>query len=162
MSVARPAATAALLQVDAIVSRLTGTQALAEVCRFLEVSFDHYAWVGVYRLEGQELVLDAWEGPAATEHTRIPIDRGLCGRAVRDNATIVVDDVRASPEYLACFLSTRSEIVVPIRSDGAVVGEIDIDSDRPAAFDASDRRFLEEVASRLSRAVVASGAKPPA
>jgi L-methionine (R)-S-oxide reductase len=162
VSVPRPAATAALLQVDAIVGRLSGKQALGEVCRFLAASFDHYAWVGVYRLEGRELVLDGWDGPAATEHVRIPIDRGLCGRAVRDDATVVVDDVRASPEYLACFLSTRSEIVVPIRAAGAVVGEIDIDSDRPAAFDASDRRFLEEVAARLSGAVVASGAPPPA
>jgi len=162
MTVGRPAATAALLQVDAIVARLEGRAALAEVCRFLEASFAHYAWVGVYRLDGRELVLDAYAGPAATEHTRIPVDRGLCGRAVRDGATVVVDDVRASPEYLACFLSTRSEIVVPVRAGPTVVGEIDIDSDRLAAFDASDRHFLEEVASRLSPAVLPGGARPPA
>lgn len=161
MSVGGPAATAARLQVDAIVSRLNGRQALAEVCRFLRASFPHYHWVGVYRLLGRELVLEGYDGAQATEHTRIPIDRGICGRAARDGATVVVDDVRSSPEYLACFLSTRSEIVVPIFAAGAVVGEIDIDSDREAAFDASDRRFLEEVARRLSAAVQAAASEPP-
>ncbi len=162
MTVGRPAATAAVLQVDAIVQRLRGREALAEACRFLRSSFSAYGWVGVYRLEGRELVLAAYDGDQATEHVRIPIDRGLCGRAARDGVTVIVDDVRSSTEYLACFLSTRSEIVVPIRAGGAVVGEIDIDSDRTAAFDASDRRLLEEVAARLSPAVVASAAEPPA
>jgi L-methionine (R)-S-oxide reductase len=162
VTVARPAATAALLQVDAIVGRLSGRDALAEVCRFLRVSFPAYGWVGVYRLDGRELVLEAYSGPQATEHTRIPIDRGICGRAARDGATVIVDDVRASPDYLACFLSTRSEIVVPIVAGGHVVGEIDIDSDRLAAFDPSDRRLLEEVASRLSPAVVVAAGGPPA
>jgi len=156
MTVPRPSATAALLQVDAIVGKLSGAAAVAEVCRFLEASFDHYSWVGVYRLEGRELVLAGWAGPQATEHVRIPIDHGLCGRAARDDATVVVDDVRASSEYLACFLSTRSEIVVPVRSEGRVVGEIDIDGDRLAAFDASDRQFLELVAVRISGAVRAA------
>ena len=162
MTVGRSAATAALLQIDAIVQRLSGRAALSEVCRFLEASFPHFGWVGVYRLDGRELALEAYAGPAATEHTRIPLERGLCGRAARDGVTVIVDDVRSSPEYLACFLSTRSEIVVPVRADGRVVGEIDIDSDRVAGFDATDRKLLEEVAARLSPAVVASGAKPPA
>jgi L-methionine (R)-S-oxide reductase len=161
VSVSRPAAAAALLQVDAIVARLAGRDALAEVCRFLRASFGHYSWVGVYRLEGQELVLEAYDGPAATEHTRIPIDRGICGRAARDGATVLVDDVRASPEYLACFLSTRAEAVVPVLADGAVVGEIDIDSDRLNAFDATDRRLLEDVASKLVAALRAPAAGPP-
>jgi L-methionine (R)-S-oxide reductase len=161
MTVARPAGAAALLQVDAILARLRGRDAVAEVCRFLEASFPHYGWVGVYRLEGRELALEAYSGPEATEHTRIPIDRGLCGRAARDGATVIVDDVRASPEYLACFLSTRSEIVVPVFADGRVAGEIDIDSDRLKAFDASDRGFLEEVARRISPAVVDPAAGPP-
>ncbi len=143
----------ALLQVDAIVGRLAGTQALQEVCRFLHESFRHYRWVGIYRREGEMLVLDAWDGPSQTEHTRIPIDRGLCGRAVREGATVIVDDVRTSTEYLACFRETRAEIVVPIRQADAVVGEIDIDGNEVGAFDASDRRFLEAVAARLSDAL---------
>ena len=159
MTVPRPAATATLLQVDSILGKLQGPAAVAEVCRFLHASFAHYGWVGVYRLDGRELLLVAYDGPEATEHTRIPLEQGLCGRAARDGATVVVDDVRASSEYLACFLSTRSEIVVPVFADGRVVGEIDIDSPRLAAFDASDRRLLEEVAGRLSAAVSAAG--PP-
>jgi len=158
--VSRSAATAAVLQVEAIVQKLEGPAALAEACRFLEASFPHYGWVGVYRLDGAELVLEAYAGPQATEHTRIPLDRGLCGRAAREGATVIVEDVRASPEYLACFLSTRSEIVVPVFAAGRVVGEIDIDGEQVGAFDATDRRFLEQVAVRLSAAVVASAGAP--
>lgn len=163
MTVPARAQAPALLQVDAILSRLSGRQALKEVCRFLQQSFSHYPWVGVYRLEGPSLVLDAWEGPRATEHTRIPLDRGVCGQAAREDRTVLVDDVNADPNYLACFLETRAEIVVPIHYEGAVVGEIDIDANVVKAFDASDRRFLESVAAKLGPAVERSGAElPPA
>jgi len=158
----RPTATrAALLQVDAIVTRLTGRAALAEVCRFLRASFPHYRWVGVYRREGETLVLDAWDGDQATEHTRIPVAKGVCGRAVREAATVIVDDVRSAPEYLACFLETRSEIVVPVFDAGVVTGEIDIDGTTVGAYDASDRVFLESVAARLTGPVGAAGREPP-
>jgi len=153
--------TPALLQVEAILSRISGRQALQEVCRFLRRSFPHYPWVGVYRLEGETLVLDAWDGAQATEHTRIPVGRGICGQAVREDRTVIVDDVRADPNYLACFLETRAEVVVPIRLEGRVVGEIDIDGNAVRAFDASDRQFLESVAARLGPAVDLSGAALP-
>jgi len=153
--------TPALLQVEAILSRISGRQALQEVCRFLRRSFPHYPWVGVYRLEGETLVLDAWDGAQATEHTRIPVGRGICGQAVREDRTVIVDDVRADPNYLACFLETRAEVVVPIRLEGRVVGEIDIDGNAVRAFDASDRQFLESVAARLGSAVDLSGAALP-
>ncbi|HTW55032.1 MAG TPA: GAF domain-containing protein [Thermoplasmata archaeon] len=161
MPVLPRAATPAVLQVDAIVARLSGRAALAEVCRFLRHSFPHYRWVGVYRRDGDALVLDGWDGPAPTEHTRIPIDRGVCGRAVREERTVVVDDVRTAPEYLACFRETRAEIVVPIRDGATVVGEIDIDGNEVSAFDASDRSFLETIAARLAGAVRAAAAEPP-
>ncbi len=161
MTVLARAETPALLQVEAILSRVTGRQALQEVCRFLRQSFSHYPWVGVYRLDGETLVLDAWEGEQATEHTRIPVSRGICGQAVREDRTVIVDDVRADPNYLACFLETRAEVVVPIRHEGRVVGEIDIDGTTVKAFDASDRRFLESVAARLGPAVEHSGAALP-
>jgi L-methionine (R)-S-oxide reductase len=160
VSVAPRASTPALLQIDAILGHLAGRQALQEVCRFLEESFRHYRWVGVYRLEGATLVLDAWVGPAATEHIRIPVEKGICGQAVRENRSVVVADVRTDPSYLACFLETRSEIVVPIREAGAVVGEIDIDGNEVGAFDASDRSFLEQVAGKLGAAVRASALTP--
>jgi L-methionine (R)-S-oxide reductase len=151
----------ALLQVDAILTHLAGRNALAEVCRYLVHEFPHYPWVGIYRLDGTTLVLDAYNGPEATEHVRIPIDRGICGQAARENRTVIVDDVQASPDYLACFLSTRSEIVVPIREGTTVLGEIDIDGHQLKAFDASDRRFLERVAAKLGDAVRKSAAEPP-
>ncbi|HYA71129.1 MAG TPA: GAF domain-containing protein [Thermoplasmata archaeon] len=161
MTVSDRATTPALLQVDAILSRLSGRQALAEVCRFLRHSFAHYPWVGIYRVEGSDLVLDAWDGAQATEHTRIPIPRGVCGQAVREHRSVVVDDVRTDLNYLACFLETRAEIVVPIVHDSEIVGEIDIDGNTVKAFDASDRRFLEKLAAKLGEAVERSGAELP-
>jgi len=160
MTLPSRAVTPTLLQVDSVLSRLQGRAALQEVCRFLRESFRHYRWVGIYRLDGTTLVLDAWDGPAATEHTRIPVERGVCGQAARENRTVVVEDVRASPDYLACFLETRSEIVVPIRDSGRVVGEIDIDGNEVGAFDRSDAAFLETVAGKLTAAVAKAAVEP--
>ena len=160
MSVPPRAVAPSLLQVDAIVSRLAGRAALQETCRFLRDSFHHYRWVGVYRVEGTDLVLEAWDGPAATEHTRIPIAKGICGQAAREDRTVLVDDVRTAPDYLACFIETRSEIVVPIREGTHVIGEIDIDGDRVAAYDATDRAFLEKVAPKLTGPVLRAAGEP--
>jgi GAF domain-containing protein len=114
--------------------------------------FPHYDWVGIYWLDrsGTELVLGPWTGPEATEHTRIPIGTGICGAAAASGTTEIVDDVTADPRYLACFTTTRSEIVVPIFHEGTVVGEIDIDGSDPAAYGETDARFLEEVAALLA------------
>ena len=115
----------------------------------LEQHDEHYSWVGIYLVDGNDLVLGPWRGPEATEHTRIPVGQGVCGAAAASGATEVVDDVNADPRYLACFPSTRSEIVVPIFHEGRVVGEIDIDSDRPAAFGDGDRAVLERIALQI-------------
>jgi L-methionine (R)-S-oxide reductase len=139
----------ALLQVDAVLSRLSGNEALSEVCRFLHQEFRHFEWVGVYRLEGTLLRLAGWAGDQPTEHVTIPVGEGLCGLAARENATILVEDVRTRPDYLACFAATRSEVVVPIRDGESVLGEIDVDGNVVKAFDASDARFLEQVAAKL-------------
>lgn len=123
-----------------------------DVCRLLRKEVAHFNWVGVYMIEAKEtLVLKAWDGPQATEHVRIPIGQGICGLAAREAKTVIVDDVNKDSRYLACFLNTRSEIVVPIFSDGRVVGEIDIDSDRPSAFTKDDQDLLEAVAVELGR-----------
>ncbi len=115
----------------------------------LHENFPHYTGVYVYLLEGETLVLGPYRG-RPTEHTRIPIGAGICGRAARVKETVVVGDVNADAAYIACSLQTRSEIVVPIMRDARVLGEIDIDSDVPAAFTARDRKFLEEVARLLA------------
>jgi L-methionine (R)-S-oxide reductase len=101
-------------------------------------------------VEDDDLVLGRWTGPEATEHVRIPIGQGICGAAAASGRTEIVEDVNADPRYLACFTSTRSEIVVPTAYQGRVVGEIDIDSDQPAAFTEADRVFLERVATLIS------------
>jgi GAF domain-containing protein len=123
---------------------------LRQVVAVLQERFEDYSWVGIYLVEGNDLVLGPWQGPEATEHVRIPVGQGVCGAAAATGVTEVVDDVNADPRYLACFQSTRSEIVVPISYEAQVVGEIDIDSDRPAAFDADDREFLESAAALIS------------
>lgn len=110
----------------------------------------HFSWIGFYRLEGDELVLGPWRGEAATEHVRIPLGQGICGSAAATGRTEVVDDVASDDRYLACFASTRSEIVVPVRRAGRVVGELDVDSDQPAAFGPADRRLLEQVAALIA------------
>ena len=124
--------------------------AAQRVVDLLHERVPHYDWVGIYWVEGTDLVLGPWVGPEATEHTRIPIGAGICGAAAASGMTEIVPDVDADPRYLACFASTRSEIVVPIFDGRAVVGEIDIDASDRDAFDAADARFLEEVAALLA------------
>lgn len=107
-----------------------------------------YHWVGFYMLDpGDEkvLVLGPFHG-APTEHVRIPVTEGICGAAVAQGETVIVEDVSADPRYIACSLETKSEIVVPIRVRGKIVGEIDIDSHTLNAFGADDRRFVEKCA----------------
>lgn len=118
--------------------------------KFLNGSVPTYSWVGVYLVDGNDLVLDAWSGPAATQHTRIPVGKGVCGFAARAGRTEIVSDVGRDPRYLECFVSTRAEIVVPIFNQDKVIGEIDIDSDQLDAFSSLDREFLEAVARKVS------------
>ncbi len=112
-----------------------------------------YNWVGFYMLDPADssmLVLGPFAG-AATPHTRIPVTEGICGAAVAQGETVVVDDVNADPRYLSCSIETKSEIVVPIRVLGSIVGEIDIDSHSPAAFGGDDRVFVERCAQLIGR-----------
>ena len=121
------------------------------VCEELYQRFEHYSWVGIYVVEGDELVLSAWAGEEETEHTTIKVGEGICGLAAATGRTELVPDVSEREEFIACFPTTRSEIVVPILGPDGVLGEIDIDSDWLDAFDDPDRDLLEDVAERLSR-----------
>ncbi|HEY1732248.1 MAG TPA: GAF domain-containing protein [Terriglobales bacterium] len=117
----------------------------------LQQRMPHYDWVGFYKIEkgnvaeGPMLVLGPYVG-AVTTHTRIPLNQGICGAAATSGHTVVIDDVSSDPRYLACSIETKSEIVVPIRVKGEVVGELDIDSHTPAAFTPDDRQLVEHCA----------------
>jgi GAF domain-containing protein len=109
-----------------------------------------YNWSRIYRLEGETLVLDAYVG-AATDHTHIPVGRGVCGTAVAEDKNQVITDVRELTNYLACSTQTRSEIVVLIRKGDTILGQIDIDGHRVGAFDSSDEQLLEDMAAILAK-----------
>jgi L-methionine (R)-S-oxide reductase len=135
------------------IAEAPGPEAAAQrAVELLHDRFGHYDWVGIYWVDGNgsDLVLGPWIGPEATEHTRIPIGTGICGAAAQSGQTEIVNDVDADPRYLACFSTTRSEIVVPIFADGSVVGEIDVDGSDLGAFDDTDANFLEEIAALLA------------
>lgn len=117
-----------------------------------------YDWVGVYLLAADQLILHNFLGEA-TEHTRIPVGRGVCGTAVAEERDINVPDVTELDNYLTCSAETRSEIVVLIRSRDGILGQIDIDSDTPAAFDERDERELRKVADALGE-VLSERLKP--
>ena len=125
------------------------------VCDRLNAELPTHNWVGIYIVEGDELVLRAWRGPAPTEHVRIPLSQGICGWAASTGETVIVDDVSQDERYLQCFLNTKSEIVVPIKRGDEVYGEIDVDGDLIGAFGERDRRLLEAIAGDLAEAIAA-------
>lgn len=134
---------------SAVAAAPDANSAMLQAVRLLKDGVARYTWVGIYVLDGNELVLGPYLGKPSP-HTRIPLGRGICGAAAAEKSTIVVDDVNADPRYLACSLETQSEIVVPIMQDGEVFGEIDIDSDGRAAFGPADRALLEPIAAMLA------------
>jgi L-methionine (R)-S-oxide reductase len=140
-----------LIHVKSAIERApTHTQALLDTVTVLKNELPDYSWVGIYVLDGDELQLGPFLGKPSP-HTRIPLNQGICGAAATRKETIIVDDVDADPRYLACSLETRSEIVVPIMRGSQVFGEIDIDSDKKAAFGPADRELLEATAALLAR-----------
>src|SRR5262249_21238490 len=104
-----------LAELDRIMDHAENPAAIA--MRLLAESLPHYRWVGVYWLDGDSLILGPYVG-APTEHSRIPVGRGVCGTAVAEGKNQIVADVRVLSNYLACSLETRSEIVVLIRKAG--------------------------------------------
>lgn len=127
-------------------------QAVVSALRRLRERRRAYHWIGLYLLRGQELHLGPYVG-AATEHTLIPVGRGVCGAAVAEGHNINVPDVTALDNYLSCSPKVKSELVVLIRDapDGRILGQIDVDSHKPAAFSADDEHLLQRLAERLAR-----------
>jgi len=129
-------------------------QLMEDITRLLFDKMLKYNWVGFYMLEpGAEppmLVLGHFQG-AMTPHTRIPLNQGICGAAASSGKTVIVDDVRSDPRYLACSVETKSEIVVPVFVREQVAGELDIDSHFPAAFGFEDRELVEYCAQLVGK-----------
>jgi GAF domain-containing protein len=132
----------------------TADQLMEGISLLLNKEMLKYNWVGFYMLEAGAkppvLVLGRYQG-AMTVHTRIGLNQGICGAAASSGKTVVVDDVKKDPRYLACSLETKSEIVVPIFAQGKVAGELDIDSHFLAAFAAEDRELVEYCAQLVGK-----------
>lgn len=124
---------------------------LSNVSSIMHETFpESYFWVGFYLVNGDELILGPFQGSVACY--RIKRGRGVCGKAWEENSTLIVDDVEAFPDHIACSSLSRSEIVVPVhRSNGDVYGVIDIDSTELSAFNATDRLYIEKIANILSK-----------
>ena len=125
-------------------------EVLRDAVSVLKQEREHYNWVGIYLLEGDTLILHNYIGKP-TEHTQIPVGKGVCGVAVAQGANQIIGDVARLDNYLACSSETRAEIVVLIRKNGQILGQIDIDSDLENAFSAADESLLSDVADLLAR-----------
>lgn len=121
-------------------------QKLQQICDLLRDSVSYYDWVGFYFRNGakEELKLGPYAG-TPTDHTIIPFGKGICGQVAVSNQNFVVPDVSAQDNYIACSISVKSEIVVPMFKNGDNIGQIDIDSEVADPFTEEDERFLEFV-----------------
>ncbi|TFG75628.1 MAG: GAF domain-containing protein [Flavobacteriales bacterium] len=135
---------------------LTGQESvearLHQLCKLLKTNVPHYDWVGFYFRNGEkeELKLGPYAGEP-TDHTIIPFGKGICGQVALSNQNFVVPDVKAQDNYIACSITVKSEIVVPLFLKGQNVGQIDIDSNTPDPFTEEDERFLEFVNSEVAK-----------
>lgn len=125
-------------------------EVLQQTVQLLKANYPKYTWVGIYLLEGNELVLHNYLGKPSP-HTRIPLGKGICGAAAMEKKSVVVPDVKLDPRYLACSVETRSEIVVPILAGDKVLGEIDVDSDVKDIFHEVDQEILENCSNVLAQ-----------
>ena len=122
---------------------------LANASALIYESLEDLNWAGFYLLEGETLVLGPFQGkPACIE---IPLGRGVCGTAAQTGQTQLVPDVHLFPGHIACDSASNSEIVVPLRVDGKVVGVLDLDSPWPGRFTVEDQAGLEAVGSIVSQ-----------
>lgn len=125
---------------------------LLAICQLLKENVPYYDWVGFYFRNGdkEELKLGPYAGEP-TEHTIIPFGKGICGQVAVSNQNFVVPDVSAQDNYIACSITVKAEIVVPLFVNGKNIGQIDIDSNTPDPFSEEDERFLEYINQEVAR-----------
>ena len=146
----------AVLNADKVIASLRGafarevgrSELLRTAAEKIRSAGPPYTSVYLYMLHGDELVLEAFAG-RDTEHTRIPVGKGVCGTAVATGRDQNVPDVRALENYIACNTWTRSELVVLIRRGDKILGQIDVDSDEPDPFTAEETAEVRRVADAL-------------
>lgn len=140
-------------KVEAIIanSSLSKDEKLLNICKLLETNIEYYNWVGFYFKNGDknELKLGPYVGEP-TDHTIIPFGKGICGQVAVSNKNFVVPDVSAQDNYIACSITVKAEIVIPIFVNGENIGQIDIDSNTPDPFTEADERFLEFVCQKVA------------
>ncbi len=124
---------------------------LLKICEILEANIDYYNWVGFYFKNGDknELKLGPYVGES-TNHTIIPFGKGICGQVAVSNENFVVPDVAAQDNYIACSITVKAEIVIPIFVNGENIGQIDIDSNTPDPFSKADEHFLEFICTEVA------------
>ena len=133
-----------LAQVKAMVKDESDPVAnMANVAALIQEAFLFW-WTGFYRVINNQLVLGPFQGPVAC--TRIGFGKGVCGTSWKERKTLVVEDVEQFPGHIACSSESKSEIVVPLIKQGEVIGVLDIDSERLATFDQTDKEWLEQIA----------------
>ncbi len=123
------------------------TANMANLCALLREHFGFW-WTGFYLVRGEELVLGPFQGPVAC--TRIAYGKGVCGSSWQRGETIAVPDVHQFPGHIACSAASNSEIVVPLKRNGQIIGVLDIDSEHFGHFDDTDARCLEELCRMLA------------
>ncbi len=140
-------------QITALLSteKSSVNEKLTQVCEILQNNIDYYNWVGFYFANEAErtLHLKAFAGEP-TDHTVIPFGKGICGQVAESNTNFVVPDVKAQDNYIACSITVKSEIVIPLFKDGKNIGQIDIDSHTIDPFTKEDEVFLEWVNEQVS------------
>ena len=130
---------------------LSVDQRLLNICEILDANISYYNWVGFYFKNGDknELKLGPYVGEP-TDHIIIPFGKGICGQVAVSNENFVVADVAAQDNYIACSITVKAEIVIPIFVNGENIGQIDIDSNTPDPFTEADERFLEFVCKEVA------------
>ncbi|MEX0274899.1 MAG: GAF domain-containing protein [Flavobacteriaceae bacterium] len=140
-------------QIETIIGQkgLSADHKMQQICNLLQSNVPHYDWVGFYFADHRNKVLNlgAFTGEP-TDHTAIPFGKGICGQVAVGNQNFVVPDVQAQDNYIACSLTVKSEIVIPIFKGERNIGQIDIDSNTLDPFTDADERFLEFVCAQVA------------